>query len=93
MVAADGFRLYPALIGPEVSGAEDVVDADIHPAVHVGPSGTVASSHEAVVELPGEEVVGVRDGRVVEVAAEDDGQVAVVADIARHDVCLPGAYA
>ena len=72
--SADFVVNITALRFPDI-GAEDVVDAHPHAMMVVGETGSITAADETVFQQLTYPVVGIGDGRVVEIATENHGKV------------------
>ena len=75
-----------------MAGAEDVVYPLVHAVVDIGKARSVAGGHVSVGESFADGVVDIGERGVVEVAAYDDGHVAMLLDVGGDGLCLSGAY-
>ena len=75
-----------------IVGAEYVVDSDVETAAMIGDAWAEAACGVAVREVLGNDVVGVGERPVVEVAANDDALAAIFPDIAGNGLGLWGAF-
>ena len=90
MVGYAVFCINMAVIGFPVGGAKDIVDALINAATAVGETRAVAGGSVTVVEDGGDKMVGIGDGRTVEIATEQDGGTAVLLQCRNDEPHLAG---
>ena len=84
MVGYTDFCINMAPIGLPIAGTKNIVDALVDASPAVGEPQSVAGGSVTVVEDGGDKMVGIGDGRTVEIATEQDGGVAVLLQC-RHD--------
>ena len=76
-VVVGGFNaiVHHATIGFPVGRHHDMVDAYIHAGLVIAHSRPVTGSDIAVGKVPSDGVMGIGNGRIIEVTAEDDAVV------------------
>ena len=94
MVRLVATAVYFRSIGLQVWRAQYVVNAHTDATLVIGPAGSCARGNEAVGEASGNTTMGIRYGRVVEVAADYHTHTVptVLADVFGHGIGLRGTF-